>query len=250
MSNRRLTGFVMDDYKSLISELQDHGYTPCRLQDVQPDQADLYLRHDVDLSLELAAEMAAVEAELGVFSTYFVLVSTDIYNPATIQNRRILSNIIECGHEIGLHFDVTKVEDGDIDGAAEQECSILASLTGQPVETISFHRPARNLLNSTGRFAGRRHTYEPEFFSNIAYISDSNGGWHHGHPLDHPAIAARAAVQLLTHPIWWAGQWPRETVPLIREFVTRHSRRSGDAIAGTITAYAQWRAAEEEIRSK
>ncbi|WCP73957.1 hypothetical protein [Sphingomonas hankookensis] len=240
----------MDDYRSLIGEFQDHGYTPCRLQDVRADQPDLYLRHDVDLSLELAVEMAAVEAELGVFSTYFVLVSTDIYNPATIQNRRILSSIIERGHEIGLHFDVTRVEDGDIDSAAERECAILSSLTGHPVETISFHRPARNLLNSTGRFAGRRHTYEPEFFSNIAYISDSNGGWHHGHPLDHPAIAARTAVQLLTHPIWWGGWGTRETVPLIREFVKGYNRRSDDAIAGTITAYAQWRATEEKAGAK
>lgn len=250
MSNRRLTGFVMDDYRSLITELQEYGYTPCRLQNLRADQPDLYLRHDVDLSLELAAEMAAVEADLGVFSTYFVLVSTDIYNPATIQNRRILSSIIECGHEIGLHFDVTRVEDGDINGAAERECDILSSLTKHPVDTISFHRPARNLLNSIGRFAGRRHTYEPDFFSKIAYISDSNGGWHHGHPLDHSAIAARTAVQLLTHPIWWAGHGVRETVPLIREYVAMHNGRSDDAIAGTITAYATWRAAQNGAKAK
>lgn len=201
----------------------------------------MYLRHDIDLSLELAVEMAEVEAELGVQSTYFVLVSTDIYNPASSRSRRLLSTIIDNGHEIGLHFDATQTGNEDLDRSAERECDILAKLTGRSVETISFHRPARELLGSNKRLAGRRHTYEPEFFSKIAYISDSNGGWHHGHPLDHPAIGARTAIQLLTHPIWWTGGEVRDTVPLVRGFATALQKGLDDAIAGTITAYAQWR---------
>lgn len=245
MSDKRLTGFVMDDYSSLVTELTTLGYTPQRLQDLRADEPDVYFRHDVDLSLELAAEMALAEANLGVFSTYFVLVSTDIYNLASSHSRRLLKQIIDCGHEIGLHFDVTQADGEDLDQAAAMECDILSILTGRPVETISFHRPARALLNSSRRLAGRRHTYEPDFFSSIAYISDSNGGWHHGHPLDHPAVAAGTAIQLLTHPIWWAGSGLRDTVPLIRDFVSAYNRHSDDAVAGTITAYSKWRAVQE-----
>lgn len=242
MANKSLTGFVLDDYRLLISAFMSLGYAPRRLQDLRPNEPDLYLRHDIDLSLELAVEIARVEADLSVFSTFFVLVSTDIYNPSSARSRHLLSEIIDCGHEIGLHFDATQSEHDDLDRAADKECDILSSLTGRPVESISFHRPAPELLNSSKRLAGRRHTYEPDFFSKVAYISDSNGGWHHGHPLDHPAVQARTAIQLLTHPIWWAGGGVRETVPLIREFAAARGADMDNAIAGTITAYAKWRA--------
>lgn len=242
MPNKNLAGFTIADYRSLINKLLNIGYAPRRLRDLQPDRPDLYLRHDVDLSLELAVEMARAEADLGVFSTYFVLISTEMYNPSSSRSRILLSEISDLGHEIGLHFDVTQANDDDLDRAADRECEILSVLTGRPVETISFHRPARNLLNSSKRLAGRRHTYEPDFFSKIAYISDSNGGWHHGHPLNHPAVEARTAVQLLTHPIWWTGEDMGEAIHIIREFATARMQGIDDAIAGTITVYAQWRA--------
>lgn len=236
-----LSGFVLDDYRTLIVSLLERSYVPVRLEDLQPEKRCLYIRHDVDLSLEHAAEMARAEAELGVASTYFVLTSTDMYNPASARSRELMAEIVECGHEIGLHFDATQYRESELDAAAERECEILATLTRRPVDTISFHRPAPELLNLTRRFAGRRHTYEPAFFSDIAYISDSNGGWHHGHPLDHAAIAAGTAIQLLTHPIWWVGSGAREAVPLIRDFVAAGTRHLDDAVAGTITAYAKWR---------
>ncbi|UIJ44431.1 hypothetical protein LZK98_15360 [Sphingomonas cannabina] len=243
MLTNALSGFVLDRYRSLLVRLRDNGYSSVRLQDLRPEEPCMYLRHDVDLSLEHAATMAQVEGEMGVTSTYFVLLSTDIYNPASAKSRALMTQIMDCGHEIGLHFDATQYPACDLDVAAERECDILSTLTGRPVDTISFHRPAPELLNLSRRFAGRRHTYEPAFFSEIAYISDSNGGWHYGHPLDHPAIAAGTAVQLLTHPIWWVGDGEREAVPLIRNFVSARMRHIDDAVAGTVTAYGKWRAA-------
>lgn len=246
MPTDALSGFVLDGYRSLLVRLRDSGYSSVRLQELRPDEPCMYLRHDIDLSLEHAAEMARAEAEMGVTSTYFVLLSTDMYNPASARSLALMAEIMDCGHEIGLHFDATQYPASDFDAAAGRECDILSALTGRAVDTISFHRPAPELLNLSRRFAGRRHTYEPAFFSEIAYISDSNGGWHRGHPLDHPAIAARTAIQLLTHPIWWVGDGEREAVPLIRNFVSARMRHIDDSVAGTITAYAKWRAGTTE----
>lgn len=246
MAADKLSGFVLDDYRSLIARLLETGYSPVRLQDLRPDKPCLYLRHDVDLSLEHAAEMARAESVLGVTSSYFVLISTDLYNPASAKSMALMGEIMGCGHEIGLHFDATQYPGSDLEIAANRECEILSALTRRPVDTISFHRPAPELLNLSRRFAGRRHTYEPAFFSEIAYISDSNGGWHHGHPLDHVAIAAGTAVQLLTHPIWWVGGDEREAVPLIHDFVRSQMQCLDDAVAGTITAYAKWRTAMKQ----
>ena len=117
------------------------------------------------------------------------------------------TKIASLGHDIGLHFDITQYEGSidEIEERAVEECALLERLSGVPTSSLSFHRPARELLNRAGTYAGRRHTYEPAFFSDIAYVSDSNGGWHHGHPTDHPAVVDGTAIQLLTHPIWWCA---------------------------------------------
>ena len=39
-------------------------------------------RHDIDYSIEKAVELAALEAEENVKSTYFVLLSSEFYNLA------------------------------------------------------------------------------------------------------------------------------------------------------------------------
>lgn len=241
--------FSLGDYQALIARLLEDGYSTVRLRDLQPDRPCLYLRHDVDLSLEHAVEMARAEAKLGVKATYFVLISTDLYNPASARSIDQMTEIMDCGHEIGLHFDATQYRGSNLDTSAGRECDILSALIQRPVDTISFHRPAPELLNLPRQFAGRRHTYEPAFFAEIAYISDSNGGWHHGHPLGHPAVAAKTALQLLTHPIWWVGSGEREVIPLIRRFVSAKARDFDDAVASTITAYSQWRASIRESSS-
>lgn len=70
------------------------------------------------------------------------------------------------------------------------------------------------------RFAGRRHSYEPRFFHDVAYISDSGGAFFRGHPLDHPAVLDGPPIQLLTHPIWWSFDRPTtaaEVLAALRE---------------------------------
>ena len=61
------------------------------------------------------------------------------------------------------------------------------------------------LRDNPAALAGRRHAYQPRTFSEMGYCSDSRGGWHHGHPLEHEAVVAGRALQLLTHPVWWSG---------------------------------------------
>lgn len=197
--------FTLAGYRDLVARLLARGYRSVGFDQADPAACHLVLRHDLDMSIQAARRVADVEAALGVTATYFVLVRSDIYNPGAPANQADLAAIAALGHEIGLHFDAAPHADDDaaLAAAADQDCALLAMLTGQPVRTISFHRPARRLQGRPGRLAGRSHAYEPRFFHAMGYCSDSRGGWHYGHPLDHPAIAAGRALQLLTHPIWW-----------------------------------------------
>ena len=224
--------FTLDSYEALIRDLLDRGYEPVDFESADPAAEHLILRHDIDMSIEAAQRLAAVEADIGVVATYFVLLRTELYNPWSDHGRRQLDVIAEQGHEIGLHLDASLYPDNwaALEAAAEEECSVLEALVGKPVRTISFHRPATTLLGRVGTLAGRRHAYEPRYFSEMGYCSDSLGAWQHGAPLDHPAITAGTALQLLTHPIWWVGE-AASPQKRLRQFLSTREGKLDRALA-------------------
>lgn len=211
-------------YKALLEALKDQGYETRHYADADPDARHLILRHDLDMSLQAGVETAEVEALLGLSAVYFVLLRTEMYNPFSAAAAAALDRIAALGHDIGLHLDASLyADDGALEEGARRECAALEGMTGRPVRTISFHRPARSYLGRAEPVAGRRHAYEPRFFRDMGYCSDSRGGWHHGHPLDHPAVAAGTALQLLTHPIWWTARAEASVQEKLDGFVGRRA---------------------------
>ena len=65
---------------------------------------DVILRHDVDASLEAALKMAELENKINVSSTYFILLSSEFYNPFTLESSKIIKKILKLGHKLGLHY--------------------------------------------------------------------------------------------------------------------------------------------------
>lgn len=214
------TPFSIAGYRGILSALIARGYQVRDYEAADPAAAHLILRHDLDMSIDAALPIAEAEADLGVSATYFVLMRTEMYNPWSAGARGKLSEIAGLGHRIGLHFDAALYEPAEdlLEAACAAECAALEQITGQPVETISLHRPAPAMLGLERRFAGRLHAYQPRFFSDMGYCSDSRGEWGHGHPLDHPAVEAGTALQLLTHPIWWQRQPGEGTVDVLKRF--------------------------------
>ncbi|MGE4218185.1 MAG: hypothetical protein AB7G39_01960 [Alphaproteobacteria bacterium] len=188
-----------------MTALQERGYTVRSYADADPAARHLILRHDVDMSLAAALAMAETEHRLGVRAIYFVLLRSELYNPLSAQGTAAIRRLIDMGHGLGLHLDASLyADDADqLETAARAEIDALEAVAATPVDAISFHRPAKALLGLARTLAGRPHAYHPRFFSEMGYCSDSRGAWHHGHPLDHPAVQEGRALQLLTHPIWW-----------------------------------------------
>lgn len=200
--------FSARGYQALITGFKDRGYRVVGYEAIQPLQQHIVLRHDIDMSIEAAVRTAYIEADLDVSAYYFVLLRSELYNPYSESNRNSLRNILALGHKIGLHLDASMYTSdwSGLEAAAKEECAILESIIQEKVDLISFHRPHQNLLGNAQSLAGRMHTYQPRFFQEIGYCSDSRGGWHHGHPFDHDAVKGKKAIQLLTHPIWWDGE--------------------------------------------
>lgn len=202
----RLTAdFTAAGYAALLAAFRERGYEARGYDAAEPHWRHLILRHDLDMSIDAALPIAALEAAAGVRASYFVLLRSEMYNVQSAASVRALAAIAGQGHDIGLHLDASLYAEDDeaLQQAAAAECAVLELVLQRPIATISFHRPAPRLRGYAGQLAGRRHAYEPRFFSEMGYCSNSRGAWHHGHPLDHPCVAAGRALQLLTHPIWW-----------------------------------------------
>lgn len=232
-------------YRALIESLLARGYEVRGFFGMRPDARHLILRHDVDVSLEAAFEMAVLEAELGVHASYFVLLRSELYNPFAPAGQATLRRLRALGHMLGLHFDAARVEGGldALDAAAEKECVMLEDLIEAPVRMISFHRPAKALLGLDRPLAGRAHAYQPRFFSEIGYCSDSRGAFHHGEPLSQPAIAEGRAMQLLTHPIWWMGEGGIDVKSRLDRFIAGRTEAMRAALAAEIRSYVSERGA-------
>jgi hypothetical protein len=195
-------------YRALLTALLDRGYAIRGYANADPQKRDLILRHDIDMSLEAALPIAELESSLGLRANYFVLLRTEMYNLFSARAQEILRTLRRLDHEIGLHLDAS-LYDNDVkklQQAAETECRVLEAAIGAPIRVVSFHRPAKALLGYSEKLAGRLHAYQPRFFSEMGYCSDSRGAWHYGHPLDHTAVRNGKALQLLTHPIWWVAE--------------------------------------------
>jgi hypothetical protein len=197
--------FSPEGYAAMIAALQDKGYECRDFTDADPAASHLILRHDIDFSLLAARAMADLEANLGLRSSYFVLLRTEFYNPLSAEGLEALGHILTRGHDIGLHFDAALYpsDDATIDSAVIRECALLETALQRPVTIMSFHRPVPDLIGRRDLVGGRLNAYSARFVRDIGYCSDSRGGWYHGEPAEHPAVQQGRALQLLTHPFWW-----------------------------------------------
>jgi hypothetical protein len=199
--------FTLDGYRALLAELRARGYAVRGYGDADPALPHLILRHDVDMDLGAAVAMAEVEADFGAASTYFVLMRSELYNPASRENASFIGRLQALGHNVGLHFDATLYPDNPEaqTAAIKTECAALTTLTEAPIASFSFHRPAPSLVGKESPVTGLIAAYAPRYFETFAYVSDSRGGWYYGHPLDHEKVARGVGLHLLTHPIWWVN---------------------------------------------
>lgn len=176
-----------------------------RSYDQSLDDGDVLLRHDVDLSPGRALSLGRIEADRDVQATYFLLVTSPLYNPLDQDTRAVVEELDELGHDIGLHFSTHQYWDAadppteeTLRQHIEAEREVLSSLPVDPIDTVSFHLPPEWVLDS--RIEGVDSAYEPRFFDEIAYCADSNQRWREEPPL---ADGQPAKVQILTHPGLW-----------------------------------------------
>lgn len=209
--------FTRENYRRLLG-LMKKAYPICTYEDV--DQLDdfLILRHDVDFSMHAAVKIARIEQEEKVASTYFVYFHSEFYNLLEKSVSDKLCEIVELGHQIGLHFDSHYFDISSESLLLEhlhREKKYLESIINREVKVFSFHRTSPFTLSCVQEYyADMRNVYSKFFKEQVGYCSDSNGYWRHRRLEEVLAQTLERKLQVLTHPAWWQD-WimsPKERV--------------------------------------
>lgn len=165
----------------------------------------IILRHDVDFDIEAAYQLALIEAECDIRSTFFFLTTCHTYNPLSSTNQKKLREMQKMGFEIGLHFDPTVY--GDVSGRklkefVDKEADILTSITSAPVNSISLHNPS--VHGQYPLFEGYCNAYDPKFFSDKSYLSDSRMDFRGKNPYEFVERVKEHPIQILLHPLHYS----------------------------------------------
>jgi len=186
--------FSLAHYRELVEAAKAGGY---RFADFEraPQPGDLLLRHDVDLSLEAAVELARLEAELGARATYFLMTESVFYNLDSALGRETLATLRDLGHRVGLHAVWPRAE---LDARFE------------PV--LAWHNPDPEYMRAP--VDGAVNVMQEGFFDPATYRSDSNQHWRSGCPHEELRKGSFEWLQLLVHPEIWVydGTTMRETM--------------------------------------
>ena len=175
--------FDLAHYGDLLDAAKRGGYRYAFF-DREPQPGDLFLRHDVDLSLEAAVEMAELEAALDAHATYFLMTESVFYNLASPVGSRTIERLRELGHRVGLHAVYPNADRDERFDAV-----------------VAWHNPDPEYMRAA--VDGATNVMQEPWFDPEHYRSDSNQAWRHGCPHGELARAEFDWLQLLTHPEIW-----------------------------------------------
>jgi hypothetical protein len=189
--------FTLAHYRELLEAADDYEWATF---DREPRPGDLFLRHDVDLSLEAALAMARIEHERGARATYFLMTESRFYNLDSHHGRVAIAELRELGHAVGLH-------------AVHPN----ARLDDRFDPVIAWHNPDPEYMSQP--VDGAVNVMSPPWFTRGRYRSDSNRHWREGCPHEELASGAFDWLQLLVHPEIWVyeGTTMRETMDAMLE---------------------------------
>ena len=209
-----LTGWSSDfsyGYYGRMLDVLASVYRPLLMGDAAARAASgephVILRHDIDVCPRAAMRMAAFEHERGTRSTYFFLVNSPLYSVEDPETSRIINAIVSLGHEVALHFDLEdelRIAGCSLDVVEEEigkAAGRVASASGEPVRSVSFHRPIDTFLRGPLKVAGLVNAYAEELMG--WYLSDSNACWREGEPIPQMSTPRHTLLQILVHPFWW-----------------------------------------------
>jgi len=172
--------FSLKHYFKTLYDYINAGYV------IIPDakvRRHIHLRHDVDLSLSYALDLAREEQKRDISATYYIMLHSSLYNATSPEGMEQIRDIRNLGHKIGLHID-TRYH-------LENDFHTLSLIVGERVSDWRKH-----LSNLTPEFI----IPEPRP-KNYKYLSDSGMNWRE--KCFCQQIGKYDKMEILIHPLWW-----------------------------------------------
>ncbi len=196
----RLCNYTTEHYRYILTEALNQGYKFCFFDENISEVSPLiFLRHDIDFTLEEAERICRIENSLGIKATYFILLDAITYSSLEQKQFSALEYIKNTGHKIGLHIEYRK----GFHAYLEKNIGILETITGVKIKCFSLHNPSLEIINKVNGLdtKGIVNVYNKRLTEETTYISDSNQ--RNPCPCSFLKPEHKGNVQLLIHPIWW-----------------------------------------------
>lgn len=209
--------FTIEQYRKLL-QLAQANYKFCSYKNIPFTERFILWRHDCDFSLNRAFKLAKIESEEGVISTYFINPHCQFYNLFEKEQAKLVEQILELGHSLGLHFDAgfyKTSSEAELEEQITNETTLIERFFGSKLYPFSFHNPNEALLAyEEDSYGGLLNCYSKKFKKEIPYCSDSNGYWRFKRLREILEKAEDFCLQVLTHPGWWQdhAMFPMERI--------------------------------------
>jgi hypothetical protein len=231
--------FTYRVYSNLLETGLDSDYTFLTVkkylsQETTPERS-IILRHDIDRKPENALDMARIEADAGISSTYYFRAIPKTFKPDIFQE------IEELGHEVGYHYEDLDQTKGDVEAAHEQFASNLERFQDYvTVVTISMHgNPLTSQDNREmwadydfGQYGLIGEVYLSFDFTEVTYFTDTNRTWYDEKTMvnDWPVGESKKPMQINTT---WDLMEIIENQQIDRFYILTHPNRWADT-------YSEW----------
>lgn len=221
VDNYYLEDFTESNYRKII-KIAKLRYEFISFADLYKKEGkNLLMRHDVDFSVHRAYNLALIEKEENVHSTFFLWMHSPYYNLFESNIFLLLHEIIKLGHDIGIHFDPSfyEIESKGYDNIEDYlklEKNILENLLKIKIFSFSLHNPNEHILKlyQDDMYVDMLNVYSKKIREYYKYCSDSNGYWRYERLVDILVEGSFDKLHVLLHPEWWTPTVlsPRERI--------------------------------------
>jgi hypothetical protein len=235
-----------EQYEELLQELSKDKYlvVPIHrfIDSLDDERVVVALRHDVDWHPFKALEMAFLEENYGIRSSWYILATAPYYGKYKRQQairfesmNSVYRELHEQGHEVGIHNDLialmvkydieplefTRNEMAFFDSLGIPVYGCVAHGSGIAQNTVpNFHIFSDWAESDFIEYKGKQYPigsysldhygfeYEANFINHTQYFSESSGTWNIEGGFYAVLNQIRQSepgdrIQILTHPVWW-----------------------------------------------
>lgn len=214
LSARWIKGYRLKIYADFLDKLNNDKYSLKVISDyfvqkkMDPDKVNIFIRHDVDLSLRRFSKLISIEKEKGIKSSTMIRLHSEKYSFE--KAIPLIKQLSTDGFEIGYHYEVLAQTKGNKEKAIQLFAEELAELREiVPITVVAAHgdkyknRDIWSLINQK-----ELNIYSAYDMKSDMYLSDT-GGYdfirRFGHHLFEELEKAKKGdvVQILIHADWW-----------------------------------------------